>query len=104
MMKILKALAVFLSFYIVLLSGIPCVDVVQQDISQKVELSQNASSGHHDTGQCSPFCTCMCCQANFYISITPTISPSESLAIVYYEHTIDFQSLDLFDFLIPPKS
>jgi hypothetical protein len=101
----MKALAFFLSFYIVLLSGMPCVDVVKYNTSQKVELSQNTTNDHqNDIDHCSPFCTCQCCQANFYVSNTPTLFPSEALGIIYYENHANFQSLDLFDFLIPPKS
>lgn len=101
----MKALAVFLSFYIVLLSGIPCVDIERHDTSQSVEISQHTTSDHHsDTDPCSPFCTCQCCQASFFISDAPSLLSSEPLGITYHENNPNFQSLDLFDFLIPPKS
>jgi hypothetical protein len=101
----MKALAVFLSFYIILLSGSPCVDVVRHDSSQKVELSRNTTTDHqNDVDHCSPFCTCSCCQANFFVSGTSLIFPAEAINFNYYENHRDFKSLDLFDFLIPPKS
>ncbi|MCK9219149.1 MAG: hypothetical protein M0P47_03750 [Bacteroidales bacterium] len=101
----MKALAVFLSFYIILLSGIPCVDVVRHYSVQKVELSQKSANDHQeDVDHCSPFCTCSCCQANFYVSGTSLLFPAEAIAFNYYENHRDFNSLDLFDFLIPPKS
>jgi hypothetical protein len=105
MMKTTKALAVFLSFYIILLSGIPCVDIQRHDTSRNVEISQHPTHDHHnDTDPCSPFCTCQCCQANFFMSDAPSLLSSEAFGINYCEINPNFQSIDLFDFLIPPKS
>jgi hypothetical protein len=101
----MKALAVFLSFYIVLLGCIACVDVARHDTTLQTELSQNTNKDHSsDADTCSPFCTCQCCQANCYVSNTPGLFSSEPLGIIYHENNPKFQSLDLFDFLIPPKS
>ena len=101
----MKAVAIFLSFYIVLLSAIPCVDEVRHNASQKVELSPNTTNSHpNDIDHCSPFCSCQCCQATFCVVNTPVLSPSEASGIIHYEYVLNFHSIDLFDFLIPPKS
>jgi len=103
--KAMKGLAVFLSFYIILLSAIPCDDVVNTCSISKTEFSQKTvGHDHNDIDHCSPFCTCQCCQANCFVSDTPVLFSSEPLVITYHENNPNFQSLDLFDFLIPPKS
>ena len=101
----MRGLAVFLSFYIVLLSTLPCADFVNSNTTSGIEFSQETTgSNHNDIDQCSPFCTCQCCQASFYVTYPPILFPSEELGFIHYEYAPDFQSIDLFDFLIPPKS
>lgn len=58
----MKYFAFILSVYVLVLTGIPCVDVPKDNTMQKNELS-NSSSDHHEhtTDLCSPFCTCDCC-------------------------------------------
>ena len=60
--KEMKIFASILSFYVVILTFIPCIDVPTDDSMQKIELSESsADQHHHDTDSCSPFCTCDCC-------------------------------------------
>lgn len=58
----MKILTFILSFYVLVLTAIPCVDVPKDNSVNKYELA-NTSSDHHenDTDLCSPFCTCVCC-------------------------------------------
>lgn len=101
----MKAFAIFLSFYIILLSAIPCVDVVRHATSDKVELTQSTTDDHHENDEhCSPFCTCICCQAIFNITDCPVSFSAATVQVAYHGNNPDFKSLDLFDFLIPPKS
>jgi len=89
---------------ILTLTAIPCIDEPQDNTLQKVELSGTTNNLPGDTDQCSPFCTCQCCQTNFCISkITPFYAIVE-LEVRYNEYSPAFQSLDLFDFYIPPKA
>jgi len=60
----MKFLAVILSFYLLLLTAIPCIDGLYEDISMhQTELTQERQDSHHhsDSDNCSPFCTCNCC-------------------------------------------
>ena len=101
----MKGLAVFLSFYIVLLSTLPCADFVTGNTISGSELSQQTTgTNHNDIDQCSPFCTCQCCQASFNVTYPPLLFPSVESGFIHYEFTPAFKSIDLYDFLIPPKS
>jgi len=101
----MKALAVFLSFYLILLCCIPCVDAPGKDTCRKMEMSRH-SAGHpqNDADHCSPFCTCQCCQANFCPSAPPEITSTPAVGFNYSENSLDFQSIVLSDFLVPPKA
>lgn len=100
----MKFFAYTLSFVVLVLTAIPCVDVPKDNSVQKIELSNTTSDHHHsDTDQCSPFCTCQCCQANFCIPNTAVTFTADIIEISYNECSSSFQSLELFDFLIPPK-
>lgn len=82
----MKLFACMLSFYIIALTAIPCIDVPIDHASQKVELSQNATDNHHDnTGHCSPFCACYCC-----------VSP-----IINQQHIIQFNSFSFSEKHLP---
>lgn len=101
----MKALTVFLSLYILLLSGMPCDDIVIWHSSEQTSLSQNtADAGHGDADHCSPFCTCQCCQACFQISDPPSFIALFGFGITYNEIKPDFESVILFDFQVPPKA
>jgi hypothetical protein len=101
----MKGLAFFLSFYIVLLSIFTCADVVKSNTIPGIEFSQNTTApNHNNIDQCSPFCACQCCQANFYVSHIPISASSDEIGVMHYEYISDFHSIDLFDFLIPPKA
>src|ERR1035437_8236294 len=101
----MKIVAVFLSFYILVLTAIPCFDVIEHASAQGVELSANTAINHqNDTDCCTPFCNCQCCQASFTVTKCITLSPVNLSGISYLEIPSKLQSLELFDFLIPPKS
>jgi len=65
-----------LSFYLILLAGVPCNDDFSGEIdspaSQEthVEVSTAQDQVPHSDDACSPFCACACCQT---ISITPVV-------------------------------
>jgi hypothetical protein len=101
----MKLFAYILVFVVLALTAIPCVDVPKDNSVQKIELS-NTTSGHHQNNadHCSPFCTCQCCQTNFYICNIATSFTANITEISYNESSSSFQSLELFDFLIPPKA
>lgn len=101
----MKIFAVILSFIVLFLSANPCIDVVKDNTTQKIELPQSADSNHaSDSDHCSPFCTCHCCQTTVYVSEIITLNPSNAIAISYIEHNSSFRDLYQFDLLIPPKA
>ncbi len=59
----MKLLAFFLSFYILVLSAVPCSDVHNDCKSTKAksELSNHHDHNNDQDDNCSPFCTCACC-------------------------------------------
>jgi hypothetical protein len=100
-----QIISVFLSIYILLLSGIPCDDLAVSHSAHQVELSRTSSPAcQGDIDHCSPFCTCQCCQACFNISTQPLNFTVIGLGIKYYESKTIFSNPDLFEFLIPPKA
>ena len=59
----MKIFACILSFYIMVLTAIPCVDKPEDEPVQKSLITQKTTDSHHhsDNDHCSPFCTCNCC-------------------------------------------
>jgi len=59
----MKFLAIILSFYLLMLTAIPCIDVHSDNVKHKTELTQEPQDfpQHSDSDNCSPFCTCNCC-------------------------------------------
>lgn len=100
----MKALAIFLSVYIVLLSCTACADVVQHSAFKKVQICQNTANARDGLDHCSPFCTCQCCNASFNISNNILSFFIEPLGNVYQDNTPEFISPYIFDFLIPPRA
>ena len=96
-----------LSFYILILSFIPCADASECDIKQTTSLvSQNHSEHEHDSETCSPFCICVCCGFQGYtIPFTPPIKiaakyNSDNLFIFYKLFFINHFSSKIWQ---PPK-
>ena len=71
----MKIFAYLLSFVVLALTAIPCVDQPEDHTLQKTEITRNTTDNHqHEDGQCSPFCTCECCaspiiHADFNVSL-----------------------------------
>jgi hypothetical protein len=61
----MKILACILSFYVLALSAISCIDRSDVHELQKSAFSAQNNSGHqHSEGdECSPFCACNCCSS-----------------------------------------
>ena len=58
----MKFFAYILSFYILILTAIPCMDEHEDNTLQKTEISPKTTHDHQqDIDHCSPFCTCNCC-------------------------------------------
>ena len=100
----MKLLAYLLSFVVLALTAIPCIDGPQDNTLQKIEISKDVAGNHHsDSDHCSPFCACNCCQSNVYFSSISATYTAVELEISYTEFSPAFKSMELFDFLRPPK-
>lgn len=62
----MKVFALFMAFYILVLSAVPCNDVHNDcnDSNTKTELTQNHDHHQDQDDNCTPFCTCTCCSAS----------------------------------------
>jgi len=67
----MKFLAVILSFYLLLLIAIPCIDAPADNTLNKTELAQEKQESHHhsDSDNCSPFCACNCCATSVVLLV-----------------------------------
>lgn len=72
----MKVFAVFMSFLILGLTVMPCMDAVAFSIEDhKTELSSQGNCGdHEDRDDCSPFCSCTCCAGSTVINGTVGIA------------------------------
>lgn len=60
----MKLFAFILSFYILVLTAIPCIDKPEDNTLQKTEIAPKTTDNQHqDIDHCSPFCTCNCCSS-----------------------------------------
>lgn len=102
----MKIIAYILSFLVLVLTLVPCIDQPMDNTLLKNEITQSTNSSNHqdETDHCSPFCTCQCCQTNSNISEITTTTPIVEFQISYNEHSSNFLSFNFFDFFIPPKS
>lgn len=102
----MKIFAYIFSFLVLALSVNPCIDKPKDNSLQKSEISQTSNHENHENeaDHCSPFCTCHCCQTSFCITKNISNLSFVELEISYNDYSQSFQSLELFDFYIPPKS
>lgn len=67
----MKSFWLIFSFYILILSVLPCTDKEECNEPTQTTISSNTEHQNHDhvTEHCSPFCVCACCGTN--ISFSP---------------------------------
>lgn len=77
----MKYLALMLSFYVLMLNAIPCIDVSVDDCMNKTDLGQGGQDSQHqnDSDHCSPFCTCNCCATSVIFQEMPVLLKSFSI-------------------------
>ena len=102
----MKFFASILSFYILVLTAIPCVDRPFEKTANQSEFSKNTTDNHGQDGDhCSPFCNCNCC-GNHVVSIENIVlsnvfSFPEKLVFWY---TPNFKSNPYHSIWQPPKA
>jgi hypothetical protein len=102
---VLKILAIILSFYILTLTLLPCVDS-HSDSCQNDSLctQQDKAPNHSDADSCSPFCTCHCCGTSPTISLKVVfiglITPPNVIEFFYQVEKVSEIALTFWQ---PPK-
>ncbi|MDD4968660.1 MAG: hypothetical protein PHT07_04440 [Paludibacter sp.] len=101
----MKAFACILSLYILILTAIPCVDVPQDNATQKIELSQSSNSPqHNDLDTCSPFCVCNCCVSPISLLVYRVSFTCYSITrINFIKYSASFTSFNTASIWQPPK-
>ncbi|MCX6352301.1 MAG: hypothetical protein NTX03_10620 [Bacteroidetes bacterium] len=56
----MKYLCILLSFYVLMATGMPCMDE-DEAVVNSVSTTQHSDNTNHDNESCSPFCICNCC-------------------------------------------
>ncbi|MET2995102.1 DUF6660 family protein [Flavobacterium columnare] len=60
----MRLLYIILSVYFLILSGLPCLDMIEDERSMAQSITTNLQDKNHshtDDDLCSPFCVCNCC-------------------------------------------
>lgn len=117
--------AVFLAFYFVLISLVPCGDnnecavILNQESSYTIISSNTLLANTHESDSqhshsnsdaedsddyCSPFCTCACCGIAI-VTINPFIPPAifTKKKEVYFNYTFSNPIIDSYSVWQPPK-
>jgi len=83
----------------------PCIDIHEDTISQKVELSTNSTDTHQtNSDHCSPFCTCTCCATSVAFidyAIQFNYFPIEREHL--FEYNFSYNSSEHYSIWQPPK-
>ena len=76
-LSLVKIIAFILSLYILLLSGMPCTDAQDCNLSTTTQVSatQNHDNHQHESEHCPPLCHCSCCSV--------AVSKLPTFALVY---------------------
>ena len=103
--SLMKIFAAILSLYILALSIKPCIDIHKENMLQKIGISENsASNAHNETDDCSPFCSCACCNSSVLHQV---FAIQFSCFSFYQKHFPKFQSSKITSSLAaiwqPPK-
>ncbi len=90
----MRVFACILSFYIMVLTALPCIDKPEDQTMQKTAISAKTSNGfQQDIDLCSPFCTCNCCSSpKIQQEVVTEFSCSRVIPVHYAENSPSFVS------------
>lgn len=73
----MKLWAFFLAMYVLVLAGLPCADVCQDEpTATATQASTPHSDDHRHTESCSPFCLCTACPGFTVPQLGPPVAAS----------------------------
>ncbi|MGE5383369.1 MAG: DUF6660 family protein [Omnitrophica WOR_2 bacterium] len=102
----MKAICYLLSFYILVLTAIPCADGPQDYSMQITHINYHSNNTqHHDCADhCSPFCVCNCCVSPVTVQLnTVHIDYYPSVKEVYTAFSVQDFNTPVFPVWQPPK-
>jgi hypothetical protein len=102
----MKFFSLILSFYIVLLTAMPCADELPGPIGGAASaVSAHKTDGHHtDTDHCSPFCTCDCCATHVItVNYIVHLECSDFIRFEYSEFSVSYISSSFAAIWQPPE-
>ena len=92
----MKVLSILLSFYVLYMVSLPCVDEVINCNKILSEIS-TGHNNHHDTNhadECSPFCVCACCSVSVdltaFVFDTNPVRHIQSQLIPCYKESLSY--------------
>ena len=105
----MKFFCLLFSFYVIVLSVVPCVDAMGGSVADAhLTLQSCQDNGHRqdEDNACSPFCTCACCGCNAFSFpyFYPVLSSSEFKSEKFIPHySVAFSSNFISAIWQPPK-
>jgi hypothetical protein len=105
LLLLMRIIIYILSLNILVLIAIPCIDLPQDNLLHRIELSTKTSDSHqNDLEHCSPFCTCYCCSSPIFYQTYTFQLYSFSLVKEYYsDNHFDFVSSAYTSIWQPPE-
>jgi hypothetical protein len=101
----MRIVALILSFIVLALTAVPCIDKHEDDCLQKQEISKDVNHSQHDgLDHCSPFCTCQCCQASFFVPMRTSFAALTTSVNSFRTTSATPENLYIFEFYNPPKT
>jgi len=103
----MKFLFFFLGFFLLYLSCLPCSD--STECNAKAEVKISASTNHqehnHTKEACTPFCTCSCCAASAFYSVSSKIQVTKVIfrSEKYPLYNVAFNTGVYYSIWQPPK-
>ena len=98
-----------LSFYFMALAGLACADTQPLDTKGDTVSIFEGNDGDHNNQQsswdgCSPICVCHCCHAHFLSISAYNFTLPVKLPVTFSSYFQDFRSVEISEFLKPPRS
>ncbi|WP_439490108.1 DUF6660 family protein [Algoriphagus sp.] len=105
----MKIVCYILSIYLIFAIGIACPGTVPIDNNIDNISVVNSNNTTHDqegpygSDDCPPLCVCHCCHMHVVLSYPIEFKHPEKLPVLYSSYFQDFRSIEISDFLKPPK-
>ena len=102
----MRIVSLFLALFILWLSSYPCSDTTDAVDNSIVEYSvvdasiQPLASVEGDF--CSLLCSCHCCHVHVTLNVAMQFKTTDNTSVKYSGFVQDFESVEIFELLLPP--